>query len=222
MLVAKLFDSPDIYRYVMVHDMGFAPNPFHGACTLATCKPTTRRCAQKGDWIVGLGSKRKGLENKIIYAMRVEDEMTFTDYWDDPAFLRKQPDVSGSCKRIYGDNIYHQDAKGNWEQADSRHGLQGASINLEHLEHDTQTDRILIAREKFVYFGENAETIPEDLHHPDTSDWYVGFRGEHKHFPTPQLKERFATWLESLIPTDGANICGYPSDWPDERQPIAL
>ena len=27
-----------IYAYVVTHDNGFAPNPFHGFCTLATCK----------------------------------------------------------------------------------------------------------------------------------------------------------------------------------------
>nr|WP_269667332.1 hypothetical protein [Polaromonas naphthalenivorans] len=27
----------------MTHDSGFAPNPFHGTLTLATCKPGIRR-----------------------------------------------------------------------------------------------------------------------------------------------------------------------------------
>ena len=32
-------------------DYGFAPNPYFGYCTLATCKPVIRRCAGVGDWI---------------------------------------------------------------------------------------------------------------------------------------------------------------------------
>ncbi|WP_198140678.1 Nmad2 family putative nucleotide modification protein [Polaromonas naphthalenivorans] len=46
----KSVNSPDGSRtceyfrwYLMTHDSGFAPNPFHGTLTLATCKPGIRR-----------------------------------------------------------------------------------------------------------------------------------------------------------------------------------
>ncbi len=42
-----------IYAYILKVDSGFAPNPFHGWCTLACCKPAIRRKARPGDWIVG-------------------------------------------------------------------------------------------------------------------------------------------------------------------------
>lgn len=32
-----------LYSYVVAHDFGFAPNPFDGLCTLATCKPDIRK-----------------------------------------------------------------------------------------------------------------------------------------------------------------------------------
>ena len=35
-----------LYSYVFDHDYGFAPNPFHGVCTLATCKPSIREHAE--------------------------------------------------------------------------------------------------------------------------------------------------------------------------------
>ena len=28
-----------LYSYIVARDFGFAPNPFYGFCTLATCKP---------------------------------------------------------------------------------------------------------------------------------------------------------------------------------------
>jgi hypothetical protein len=43
-----------LYCYIVTHDTGFSPNPFHGYCTLACCKPTIRRTAKEGDWVVGL------------------------------------------------------------------------------------------------------------------------------------------------------------------------
>ena len=39
-------------------DYGFAPNPFHRTCTLATCKPDIRSSAYaQGDWIVRYGKQ---------------------------------------------------------------------------------------------------------------------------------------------------------------------
>ena len=32
-----------VYMYVVDRDFGFAPNPFHGVRTLATCKPPIRK-----------------------------------------------------------------------------------------------------------------------------------------------------------------------------------
>ena len=45
-----------MFSYVIEHDLGFAPNPFHGACTLACCKPVIRKRAQLGDYILGTGA----------------------------------------------------------------------------------------------------------------------------------------------------------------------
>ena len=33
---------PRVFSYVVVHDTGFSPNPFHGLLTLACCKPLIR------------------------------------------------------------------------------------------------------------------------------------------------------------------------------------
>lgn len=44
-----------LYAYSITRDFGFAPNPFHGICTLATCKPRIRKAANIGDWILGIG-----------------------------------------------------------------------------------------------------------------------------------------------------------------------
>ena len=46
-----------LYVYVVTHDNGFAPNPFHGFCTLATCKAPVRERAEIGDWVLGVGSR---------------------------------------------------------------------------------------------------------------------------------------------------------------------
>ena len=92
-----------LYSYVVTHDTGFAPNPFLGHCTLANCKPDVRRTAQIGDWIVGLSPKASG--NKIIYAMQVEEILSYAQYFNDLRFQLKKPNDQETVYKC-GDNIY--------------------------------------------------------------------------------------------------------------------
>lgn len=85
-----------LHSYVVARDYGFAPNPFFGICTLATCKRRIRRVAEIGDWVVGTGSKKRNREKHVVYAMRITDTMTFNDYWNDPRFQTKKPNLRGS------------------------------------------------------------------------------------------------------------------------------
>ena len=79
-----------LYSYIVARDFGFAPNPFHGCCTLATCKPQIRASASVGDWIIGTGAKTKyRLTAHLIYAMTVDEVITFEAYWQDVRFSRK-------------------------------------------------------------------------------------------------------------------------------------
>ena len=90
----------------MDHDYGFAPNPFHGTLSLATCKGLQLRHNSHlkiGDWIVGLGSVAMGNLGRIIYAMQVEKKITFDQYWDDPQYQIKKPVINGSLVQMYGE-----------------------------------------------------------------------------------------------------------------------
>ena len=66
---------PKIYSYVVARDYGFAPNPFHGVCTLATCKPRIRKAAD----LVGSASQQRA--GFLVFAMKVEDTLTFDEYF---------------------------------------------------------------------------------------------------------------------------------------------
>ncbi len=80
-----------VYIYVVARDFGFAPNPFHGTCTLATCKPGIRASASIGDWVIGVGGARLGATGKCIFAMQVSEKLTFDEYWIDVRFKDKKP-----------------------------------------------------------------------------------------------------------------------------------
>ena len=154
-----------IYSYVVRYDSGFAPNPFYGYCTLATCKPNIRKQAQVGDWVVGCASNARGIRRggHLVYAMRVTETMSFDAYSVDPRFEKKKPFRKGSRKQSCGDNIYFRDAPdANWQQRDSFHSLENGMVNLAHIRRDTGVNRVIIS-DDFVYFGGNGPKIPSNL-----------------------------------------------------------
>jgi Nucleotide modification associated domain 2 len=152
-----------LYIYVVDRDFGFAPNPFHGFCTLATCKPKIRNAAEIGDWVVGMGGSRLKASGKCIFAMRISNKITFNEYWTNPKYLDKKPIRNGSRKMMVGDNVYYLNSSSKqWQQADSHHSNADGSINPDNLTRDTSTNKVLISNH-FFYFGIEAPIIPERL-----------------------------------------------------------
>ena len=154
-----------LYCYKLIRDFGFAPNPFPPFCTLATCKPDIRLTAQIDEWIVGVGSSSKGstLKNKLIYAMRVSEKLTYDEYWSDPRFQKKKPVMNGSKRQMYGDNIYHRDSPDSpFIQENSHHSLPCGEKNILNYKRDIPGEYVLISKE-FWYFGSDAILIPENL-----------------------------------------------------------
>lgn len=148
------------YSYVVRRDYGFAPNPFYGFLTLATCKPKIRKKAQVGDFIIGIAPV--DFDNKLVFMAKVSKVITFNEYWNNEEYACKKPVMNGSFKKLYGDNIYHQLENGEWMQANSHHSNQGGNINLTNLKRDTgTTDHVLIANE-FFYFGQSMINVPAE------------------------------------------------------------
>ena len=196
-----------LFSYVVARDYGFAPNPFFGVCTLATCKPIVRRVAAVGDWIVGTGSKTGGRQGHLVYVMRVAETLTYNEYWADPRFPRKRPNLGGSLKQAFGDNIYFKDERGKWHQQDSHHSYQGGVPNVHNIRNDTQTDRVLIGVD-FVYWGGSGPQIDPAFRN------YVGHDicalRHHKSNFSSGLVSDFVVWFD-LLGEHGYQ--GDPLDW---------
>ncbi|MFO1152779.1 MAG: hypothetical protein U1E42_03795 [Rhodospirillales bacterium] len=197
-----------LYSYVVARDYGFAPNPFFGACTLATCKPNIRRVAKVGDWVLGTGCADRGLTGRAVYAMRITETMTYDEYWSDPRFQCKKPNLSGSKKQAFGDNIYHKDAAtGLWHQQNSHHSLENGQPNPANIENDTQTNRVLIGT-KFMYWGGAGPQVPAGLRSYQGFDVCAG-RNHKSQFPHG-LEEQVVEWLRSF---GESGYLGLPHDW---------
>lgn len=153
----------NVYIYVVSRDFGFAPNPFHGVCTLATCKPKIRSVAQAGDWVIGMGGSSLKAAGRCIFAMNVTETMSFDQYWASDAYREKRPVRNGSRKMMLGDNIYHRVGEaGDWIQKDSHHSLPDGTADPTNVSNDTKVNRILISRH-FIYFGCEAPLVPSEL-----------------------------------------------------------
>lgn len=157
-------ENTHLYAYAITRDFGFAPNPFHGICTLATCKPRIRKSASVGDWVLGVGGRGLGeVYRKCIFLMKVTEKTNFQGYWNDPRFRLKKAVRNGSSVQMVGDNIYHKDPAGAWIQEDSHHSNEDGTYNLNNLKRDTGlTDSVLISN-IFFYFGSKAPEIELDL-----------------------------------------------------------
>ena len=198
-----------LYTYIVAHDIGFAPNPYFGVCTLATCKPGIRKNARIGDWVAGVGSKQKGQQGQLVFALRVEEALSYDEYWSDPRFQQKKPNRVGSLKQRYGDNIYHRSSNGtSWIQEDGRHSLEDGSPNMRHVERDTSAPRVLLS-ETFVYYGNHAVEIPDKFRNWQGQDICPPGPGYRCKFPEA-MRDAFTTWLADQV---HLGIAGEPLDW---------
>ena len=137
--------------------------------------------------------------------MRVTEEMSFTDYWYDPRFQDKRPDMHASLRRAFGDNIYYRDdSTGEWNQADSHHSHPDGTPNLRNVDHDTHVDRVLTS-DDFIYWGGSGPLIPMSFRESICK----GGQGHKCKFPR-ELVHRCIAWLRTY------NETGYradPLDW---------
>ena len=199
-----------LFSYVVRYDIGFAPNPFYGYCSLACCKPDIQAAARVGDIIVGTSSTLGGSVPMFVYVMRVTETLDFQSYWNDGRFSHKRPNMSGSKKQIFGDNIYHLDASGQWLQEDSRHSHLNGSIHEEHLERDTSTNRVLLSND-FIYWGGEGCEIPTQFRHGDYGDDIVK-RGQGR---KNNFHSFFVSEFEDWFDDQAKGVRGRPTDWSD-------
>ena len=183
-----------VFSYVVKRDYGFAPNPFYGVLTLATCKQNIRKGANVDDFIIGNADSAHG--NKLIYMAKVSEVMTFDKYWTDPRFVCKKPVMNGSLKKLYGDNIYHHGADGKWIQEDSHHANNDGTVNESNLNRDTgTTDRVLVCSE-FVYLGRSMICLPIEYEN-------CICRGRGYHYVDYGIAQKLWDWLWSEYPGGG-------------------
>lgn len=201
----------NLYSYVLRYDDGFAPNPFHNALTLATCKPVIRRKAQPGDYVIGTGSKPRNDKGNLMYIMEVSEVLSMEDYAKDPRFINKIPNMSSSRVLQSGDNIYEFE-NDMINQRNSLHRKLDGSVSEKDKNRDLSGKSVLISND-FVYFGDESCPIPEKFKTTDNKS-ICQLRMSHRklnkaNFP---LIEEFIEWAYSQD-AEKNQILGNPANW---------
>lgn len=197
--------GPAIRLYVVNHDVGFAPNPYSGICTLACCRPDIRRNAKLGDYILGFGSSTVGLERRLVYFMKVEELLEVDDYSTDARFAGKVPCYNGPTYKEYGDRVYRRERRSEpWTQLPSFHSHRDGSPNPNSIARDTSAP-VLVSKE-YCYWGRDAILVPSHL------AWLPVERRKGKRLITdPRQVQAVVDWL-TAIPK--RHLCGGdPAHW---------
>ncbi len=210
-----------LYSYKLTHDAGFAPSPFFGALTLATCKPKMRQKRAEGEWIAGFTSSslcgdRPGYE-RLIYLMLIDEKLTIAEYFEDDRFADKKcdPDSDQGVRRA-GDNIYRPRHPGahlpsDFEQMPNPNhwdGSSGCRVG-DSRNKDVNGGFVLISR-RFVYFGRDALDIPADLR-PAV---LIGMSPYGAPTHDEEKIRKFVEYVFEHAPE--GPIVGSPHDWPDD------
>ncbi len=160
-------DEIRLFSYKMTHDSGFAPCPFGGMLTLATCKPMIRKSKKIGDWIAGFTSNKLNGDlvgnERLIYLMKVTAKVNFQEYWYNPKYHSRKPYLdSGNLMGKIGDNIYKPLVKNPKTIDDFKQVLNPHHKKKWQKERDLSGLYVLIS-EKFYYFGSCPLTVSPDI-----------------------------------------------------------
>lgn len=156
-----ILDPNRLFTYIVAHDGGSAPNPFHNMCTLAICKPAIRRVAKTGDVIVGLSRVKD--ESHIVYCMLVDETVSWSNYIKlcseshDSRYKLKIPhnqNDQGDC--IWKDADNYSDAIPSWSGHGGEHDYN----------RDIKNGENVLIGEIFWYFGKGDQykiSLPDNL-----------------------------------------------------------
>ena len=198
-----------LYTYRMVDDVGHAPNPFWGVCTLTICKPRIRSAARVGDWVAALTaaswSEGSGL---LVYAMWVTAKMTMGEYddWTRRELPEKIPARSRDWRRRAGDAIYDFD-----------HDPPAVHKDAFHTEANRETDlggRYALLSEHFYYFGGMPINLPEDLRP------IIPTGRAHQAAKNDPYAEPFEAWITSEF--EANRLYGMPRGMPISSERVKI
>ena len=142
----------------------------------------------------------------MVFAMRVTKVIPYEQYWNDPCFQAKKPNLDGFLEDACGDNMYPE----------RECPVPAFHCKTQEIKSDNNSPWVLISDE-FVYYGgsEDAPLVPQFCQGEMCCPKWCGDqvccdRQGHKSVMFCQKTvERVITWIRSLGDT---GVCGKPLD----------
>lgn len=190
--------------YIIKNDTGLAPNPFGKYCTLALCTPNHMNATSKpGHWIAGFSPKSDGY--RLVYAMLVNERLTFDEYYRDPRFSEKKPKPQGTAEEQCGDNFYFQKNGYWWRLPSGFHPSQKAMLT------DLRKGQgaPVFVSEHYFYYGKSRIDLPSKF-----QKLICKGRGTRTAFDE-SLVRKFVEWVEGHVPGKHAE----PLDFDGPKNP---
>ena len=146
-----------------------------------------------GDWVAGFTSKSLAGHDvgseRLVYLMRVAEKLLLRDYFRDPRFQDKIPDMGADGPEAKaGDNIYRP------RRSDAASAADFEQLaNANHVPRDRKRDvggNFVLVSGEFYYFGGSAPAVPRDVR-PDVP------RGQSRYGQgsCPAQAERFLQYI---------------------------
>jgi len=179
-----------IFRYILETDNGMAPCIDAGMVTLATCKPTIRRSARPGDWVLGF-YPRPFERGMLAWAGRVTAAVSVGEY-----------------ERHYrgrSDAVYRQKADGGFRRLRPDYHPEP-----DQMRKDLSAPVLTFDRLTTWYFGDKPEVCPADLTHLN-----AGGRGHLVNGVHAGDAEALLAWLQGICPP---GIYGQPRHFNEAPQ----
>ena len=146
-------------------------------------------------------------DNLFAYAMRVDESLTFEEYWRDPRFKSKRPHwtkhapivekCGDNCYQPTGHGAFRQRRSGHWDHKRNREDDRKKSRDL-------GGERVLVGK-RFCYYGGDAVPFPA----------HVRFRPPAR-FNRVNFTDKEKTALLKFLKTRPQGVRGAPRDWPED------
>jgi hypothetical protein len=111
---------------------------------------------------VGIAPKKLG--HGVVYAMKVEETLTFGEYWNDRRFARKKPSRGAGASLVErnGDNCYKPVGDGYSALASAHRKGLSHEWDEHQKAKDLRGERVLVSR-RFSYFGRRPRPLAAEL-----------------------------------------------------------
>lgn len=203
-------DGIRVFTYKVAHDGGSAPNPYHGVCTLAICKPAIRNSAKVDDIVIGIVT---GDSRRIVYCMQVTDVLPWSEYI---ALCRGKHESNGKIeyknigKKIPKDE--HDPGDCIWKMVGTHHApLESHSGHDEgDYERDIGGNKSVLLSTKFWYFGKGKNS--EGGYDLKLPDYMPMVNRGHLSNKNHDLREQFVKDFAELLKNEGVTKDGRRGD----------